>query len=162
LRSVIFLDIDGVLAPIVERDRYGDVEPSCVQVLNDIVARSGADVVVSSSWRFSKTTDEMQRILDAHGFSGRVVDRTPTDARGLLRWEEITAWLEEHPVDRCVILDDHGNMGPLSRWLVQTEPAVGLRPADADRALSRLADGPIISLRGYHRTDGPRHPSEQT
>lgn len=153
LRSVIFLDIDGVLAPIVERDRYGEIEPSCMQVLNEIVARSGADVVVSSSWRFSKTTVEMQRILEEHGFRGRVVDRTPTEARGLLRWEEITSWLEEHPVDCLVILDDHGNMGPLSQWLVQTEPSVGLRPADAERALASLAEAPSF-LKGHPPSAG--------
>ena len=37
-RRVIFLDIDGVLAPIREWDRYGDLDPVCIQVLNEIVA----------------------------------------------------------------------------------------------------------------------------
>jgi len=46
---VIFLDIDGVLAPIRRWDRYGDLDPACIQVLNDIVASGGAEVVVSST-----------------------------------------------------------------------------------------------------------------
>ena len=36
-RRVVFLDIDGVLAPIRQWDRYGDLEPACIRVLNDIV-----------------------------------------------------------------------------------------------------------------------------
>jgi hypothetical protein len=137
-RRVIFLDIDGVLAPIVDRDRYGDLDPACVQVLNEIVARGGADVVVSSTWRFGKTVAEMQQVLEEYGFTGRVVDKTPTDTRGRTRGEEIAAWLAEHPVDGCVILDDHRDMGPLLPHLMQTQSATGLQPSDADRALEKL------------------------
>ena len=39
-RRVIFLDFDGVLAPIRRWDRYGDLDPACVRVLNDIVHRA--------------------------------------------------------------------------------------------------------------------------
>src|SRR5678810_712230 len=41
-RRVIFLDIDGVVAPIRRWDRYGDLEPACIDVLNEIVAGAGA------------------------------------------------------------------------------------------------------------------------
>src|SRR5438552_12309127 len=81
-RRVIFLDIDGVLAPIRRWDRYGDLDPACIQVLNEIVARGGADVVVSSTWRHGKTIAELQEILEAQGFTGCVLDKTPTPARG--------------------------------------------------------------------------------
>ena len=49
MRRVILLDIDGVLAPI-RRYRYGDLDLACIQVLNEIVVRGGADVVVSPTW----------------------------------------------------------------------------------------------------------------
>ncbi len=138
-QAVIFLDIDGVLAPIPDRFRYGDVDPACIGVLNEIVARSGAVVVVTSTLRFGKAVAELQRLLQEHGFVGRVVDTTPTEARGLTRGEEIAAWLAEHPVERYVILDDHADMGALRERLVQTSPGVGLRPEDGDRALEKLA-----------------------
>jgi len=93
---VIFLDIDGVLAPIRRWDRYGDLDPACIHVLNDIVARVGADVVVSSTWRHGKTVAELQEILQAEGFTGCVVDKTPTGAPGADRGDEIAAWLAEH------------------------------------------------------------------
>ena len=76
---VIFLDIDGVLAPIRRWDRYGDLDPACIEVLNDIVARGEADVVVSSTWRHGKTAAELQDLLGAEGFIGRVLDITPTE-----------------------------------------------------------------------------------
>jgi hypothetical protein len=32
----VFLDIDGVLAPMRQWDRYGELDPLCIQVLNEI------------------------------------------------------------------------------------------------------------------------------
>jgi hypothetical protein len=136
---VIFLDIDGVLAPVPDRYRYGEVSRSCVEVLNEIVERSGALVVVSSSLRFGKSVAELQQMLDDGGFSGQVIDKTPTDMPGATRGEEISAWLATHPRGACVILDDHRDMGELIGLLVQTEPARGLQPPDVERALAKLA-----------------------
>jgi HAD domain in Swiss Army Knife RNA repair proteins len=135
---VVFLDIDGVVAPIRRWDRYGDVEPACIQVLNEIVARGGADVVVSSTWRHGKSIAELQELLDAHGFTGSVRDKTPTGGPGADRGDEIAAWLAEHTVDGYVIIDDHVDMGELRTHLVQTHPAHGLQPADASRAVAVL------------------------
>jgi len=137
-RRVIFLDIDGVLAPIRRWDRYDDLDPACIQVLNEIVVRGGADVVVSSTWRYSRTVADLQAVLDAQGFTGRVVDTTPIGTGGAERGEEIAAWLAEHDVSGYVIIDDHVDMGALRRHLVLTHPAHGLRPADAVRALETL------------------------
>ena len=86
-RRVVFLDIDGVLAPIRRWDRYGDIEPACIEVLNEIVASARADVVVSSTWRHGKTVVELQAMLEAEGFTGRVVDKTPIVAAGARRGE---------------------------------------------------------------------------
>jgi hypothetical protein len=135
---VIFLDIDGVLAPIRRWDRYGDLDPACIQVLNEIVARAGADVVVSSTWRHGKTVAELQEMLDAEGFAGCVLDKTPTGMNGASRGDEIAAWLAEHAVGGYVIIDDHADMGELRTHLVLTHPAHGLQPADVSRALAML------------------------
>jgi hypothetical protein len=138
MRRVIFLDFDGVLAPIRRWDRYGDLDPACVQVLNEIVAQAGADVVVSSTWRHGKSVAELQDILEAQGFTGCVLDKTPTGGPGAGRADEIAAWLAEHAVGGYVIIDDHGDMGELGTRLVQTQPAHGLHPADAMRAVAIL------------------------
>jgi len=140
---VIFLDIDGVLAPIRQWDRYGDLDPMCIGVLNEIVARGGADVVISSTWRYGKTVAELQEILDAGGFTGRVLDKTPVGAAGSGRGDEIATWLAEHPVSGYVIIDDHVDMGALRTHLVLTQPAKGLQPADVSRALATLTRPPM-------------------
>ena len=139
---MIFLDFDGVVAPIRRWDRYEDLDPTCVQVLNEIVARCSADVVVSSTWRHGKTVAELQEMLDAQGFAGRVLDKTPTGLPGADRAEEIAAWLAEHEVVGYVIIDDHVVMGELRPHLVQTHPAHGLRPADVPRAIATLMRAP--------------------
>ena len=138
MRRVIFLDIDGVLAPIQRWDRYGDLDPACIEVLNQIVARGGAEVVVSSTWRYGKTVGELQAMLAAAGFRGRVVDTTPTGPPGASRGDEISAWLEQHDVSGYVIIDDHLDMGTLRTHLVQTQPAHGLRPSDATHVVATL------------------------
>jgi hypothetical protein len=107
-------------------------------VLNDIVARGGADVVVSSTWRYGKTVAELQAMLEAQGFAGRVVDVTPTGAPGSARGDEIAAWLAEHEVTGFVIIDDHGDLGELGTHLVLTRPAHGLTPADAPQVIATL------------------------
>jgi HAD domain in Swiss Army Knife RNA repair proteins len=141
-RRVIFLDIDGVLAPIRRWDRYGDLDPACIQVLNEIAALGGADVVVTSTWRYGKTVAELQDMLEAVGFTGSVVDKTPIGAAGADRGAEIGAWLAEHAVGGYVIIDDHVDMGDLRRYLIVTHPAHGLRTADAPRAIATLMRPP--------------------
>ena len=146
-RRVIFLDIDGVLAPIRRWDRYGDLDPGCIEVLNEIVTRGGADVVVSSTWRYGKTVAELQEMLAAQGFTGCVRDKTPTGTPGADRGHEIAAWLAEHAVGGYVIIDDHVDVGELRTHLVQTHPAHGLQPADGARAIAMLM---------RHTTGGPQ------
>ena len=135
---MVFLDIDGVLAPIRRWDRYGDLEPACIEVLNEIVAGTCADVVISSTWRYGKTVAELQAMLEAEGFRGRVVDKTPTVTPGARRGEEIAAWLAGHAVEGYVIIDDHGDMGELRTALVLTHPGHGLQAADVPRAIEIL------------------------
>jgi hypothetical protein len=142
LRRVIFLDIDGVLAPIRRWDRYGELDPACVEVLNEIVARSRAEIVVSSTWRHGKSVLELQQLLDAAGFAGRVLDKTPSGAHGSDRGQEIAAWLAGHAVESYVIIDDHDGMGELGRRLLLTHPAHGLRSTDTARAIAILEQLP--------------------
>jgi HAD domain in Swiss Army Knife RNA repair proteins len=135
-RRVIFLDIDGVLAPIRRWDRYGDLDPACIEVLNEIVVGTGADVVVSSTWRHGKTVAELQEMLAAEGFKGRVLDKTPGDLNGASRTDEIVAWLAANPVRGYVVIDDHAVQ--VHARLVRTHPGRGLQADDAPRAIAIL------------------------
>lgn len=130
-RRVVFLDFDGVVVirkgPREKRDdgTPGPIlpHPDLVARLNGIVATTGAEVVVSSTWRMGREVSELAAILEASGFVGRVVDKTPwgVDGRHVERGHEIHAWLGEHPdVTSFVVLDDDNDRGPLTqgRWLV--------------------------------------------
>jgi hypothetical protein len=157
-RRVVFLDIDGVLAPIRRWDRYGDLEPACIEVLNEIVASARADVVISSTWRHGRTIAELQAMLETKGFTGRVVDKTPIGAPGAERGDEIAAWLAKHAMGGYVIIDDHVDMGELRTELVLTHPSRGLQPADAPRAIEILmrADGRPRRVAGSSDSGTPR------
>ncbi len=135
---MIFLDIDGVLAPIRRWDRYGDLEPACVAVLNEIVEGARAEVVVSSTWRYGKSVAELRAMLAAAGFTGRVIGKTPLGPVGADRGEEIAAWLAKHRVAGYAIVDDHPNVGALRGRLLLTDPARGLERAHAKRAIEIL------------------------
>lgn len=122
------------------------VDPECVKHLNEIIEKSDAEVVVSSSWRFIHTIPALQKILEFQGLKGEIIDITPIDVRGknVLRGDEIQAWLHLNlEYDQFCILDDDTDMCHLSDHLIRTDRAVGLTAEDAQRALSIITVGPV-------------------
>lgn len=165
-RRVVFLDIDGVLNSVryvkargprgeLANDlEYWDlnIDPEAVASLNEIVKASGADVVISSSWRRMLGLADIRGCLKRRGFLGRVVDRTPeincrirnsVIERAAIRGDEVQAWLEDNRdvADFC-ILDDGNDMGELSDHLVLIDAENGLGPKHVAPALARLGVAP--------------------
>lgn len=151
---VIFLDIDGVLNSAEWFEKTKDVrsglsridelqemlDPRAVELLNGLVDRAGATVVLSSSWRVAYGMDFIQRALVARGFTGKLSDRTPT--MGSPRGREIQAWLDkrlEKP-EAFIILDDNSDMLHLSHRLVQTTWGTGLQIGHVERAEAMLKE----------------------
>lgn len=127
MRRVLFLDVDGVLnsvlylqqaenmnhaepnwAPGMRYDPALMIDPTLVARLNAIIEGLDVDVVLSSSWRWAFSIEQMRSFLTRRGFAGRLVDFTPSIG---LRHTEIATWLAAHPVDRFVILDDMKSAG---------------------------------------------------
>lgn len=115
MQKIVFLDIDGVLNnwEWIERNRlelhdstkYFD--PACVEKLNRILSVTGADVVLSTSWRIVHPRDELEGILRAVGVVANIVDETPRGTFNDRRYDEIRAWLRLNMYEgRYVILDD--------------------------------------------------------
>ena len=138
--KVLFLDIDGVL-----NTRNGSMDTDKVELLRDIIARTGAGVVLSSTWR--KTEHMRARVKTMlESIGARYLGRTQVmeyQEHGLWRAEprghEIKAWLEERPWARkFVILDDDPNMVTLMPFLVRTDSLKGLTPELADEVVRRL------------------------
>jgi len=146
---ILFLDIDGVL----NSQRYlramgsswdndslpeSQIDPAAVELLDQVLARTSARIVVSSTWRLSHTPHALDAMLVKRGLrAGHVIDRT-ADLHGRPRGDEIKLWLDTHECGRFVILDDDSDMGPLLHRLVQTDGAIGLQPEHVERVVALL------------------------
>jgi hypothetical protein len=141
---VLFLDIDGVLNSQgffgrrnETRLNYRDLDPSCIECLNEITAKSGARIVVSSTWRLTPRVPELVAHLKGQGIVGEIIGRTPRLHHPAVRGDEIFAWMEsqlEWP--RFAILDDDSDMSAALPWLVQTDTVMGLVRPDVARVLA--------------------------
>jgi hypothetical protein len=102
--KVIFLDIDGVLnsdsTPNPRNFPY-IVDNQLLTLFQELVRKTGATVVLSSTWR----VDPVGRL--AAEFYKVPFDDVCADMPGAPRCEEMQLWLREHPeVTRYVALDD--------------------------------------------------------
>ena len=140
--KVIFLDNDGVMCLSTEwggRDKKikkwklanpGEVgyvndpkipahikmdnfNSKAVKVLNDILAATDAEIVVSSDWKLHCTLEQLQDMFIKYGVSKAPIATTPNhvlksmDELESTRVGEITEWLSSHPdVDKWVAIDD--------------------------------------------------------
>ena len=160
MRKIIFLDIDGVLNPkwwISKKpsDKYGVFfETNAVANLGKIIEETGAEIVVSSSWKNIGLV-ELQNMWRDRGLPGKLVDITPDYMSDEIllkedsanvdylyeRGSEIQGWLLLHgdDVGRYVIIDDMDDILPeqLSHF-VQTDPEVGITNDDVKKIVHLL------------------------
>lgn len=148
MRKVIFLDVDGVINSGNSQQRDFEAklnlktlrfDPICMENLRVLVERTGADLILSSSWRFDDDALGAAPLLNLEARLAekgmKIADRTGRT----LAWrdDEINAWLQEHPeVESYVILDDVNDnfQGEnLQRW-VSTNEEVGLTSEDVLKA----------------------------
>ena len=148
--KIIFLDVDGVLNNSTWAKRMIDegvrvyaediLEDRAIELLKQIVDATGADVVISSTWRGDPVAmDHLLIQLNAHGIWP--IGATPRT--NLKRGDDISQWLEKNDgyVDAYVILDDDSDMTVHMDHLVQTSFEHGLRPEHVTRAIEMLNGG---------------------
>jgi len=152
--KIVFLDFDGVLnshdflhrwqenaareAVEFKGNEHLMLDPVAVGRVNQILAASGAKVVISSSWRHGWTIERLKEILKAVGFVGEVIDYTPKHGKD--RGHEIDEWLQDHDEghDPFVILDDDSDMSHMTKHLVKTAFAHGILDIHVEEAIERL------------------------
>ncbi len=99
--KVIFLDVDGVIC--LDGQNMDQVAMSC---LKEIVEKTQAKVVISSTWRlYHQHLSYLREELNKIGIDPLDVTE---DLKGLnRRHDEISKWLADHPdVEKFAILDD--------------------------------------------------------
>ena len=106
--KIIFLDIDGVLNTRNTLKRDSKMEyPHCffakelVSNLNKITDKTGAKIVLSSSWRIGKTVEQLQDLFEQVGITGELIDKTPklrfeNSSCTVPRGDEIRHWVQHN------------------------------------------------------------------
>lgn len=145
--KVIFLDNDGVIClqnnwgsrhkkqkewggrklSMTSREmpvqyRFDNFDKKAIDVLNEILTESGAEIVVSSDWRYHATVEELGDYYESQGIIKRPIavtdmfkDIYPSEWSGLRfraeleleRSMEIDHWVSNHPeITHWVAIDD--------------------------------------------------------
>ena len=163
--KIVFLDVDGVINIDDENIRINnsnrEFSRAVMVQLADIIEKTDAYIVLSSSWRFFESgslertvlTDNLRKygLLDRLiGCTGSEIfnNRAPDDVffgkgAGMLRSKAIFLWLMENwdnsNVESFVILDDLKNMGMMNRYLAICNPAEGITPLVKETAVEILS-----------------------
>lgn len=164
--KVIFLDVDGVLNSIddlmeyTEKNNikggivYDDIADKRLKLLKQLVDKTNAEIVISSSWRIPWLRNGKPKILNPEGLLYKLtkklsdynltyIDVTPhlyDITTRFYRGDEIRTWLLEHPeVETFVILDDEDDMCEFTETnLIKTTYQHGLQQEDVDKAIKIL------------------------
>ena len=105
------MDFDGVM--VTDRnqqplqDEYGAVfDPACVEQLKQIINSTGADIVVTSTWKIDLGAGGIRMMWTDRHLPGKFIGVTP-NINPIHRGEEIAVWLTAHGNDcRYAIIDD--------------------------------------------------------
>lgn len=164
MKKLIFLDVDGVLnsenffrarmrdnpkPPREDMIEYlsWDIDPACIKRLQEIVDRTGADIILSSTWRINHYK-EFIKILKRFNVTAKVIDRTPRiNWEGSVRGNEIALFIKKnaqwcgspHKYKNYVIIDDSSDMLFQQKDnFVHTSWEFGLQDRDVRRSVEIL------------------------
>ena len=144
---LIFLDIDGVLNRLGEAyNKYGWVHSrdhtnwhkDLLVNLERVCVTTGADVVISSSWRILHGTDAnwWNEQFKLAGVKINVIDITGLSNNGF-RGREVNTWLTYNNYSNYVIIDDESDFFP-DQPRIKCNHEHGLTEAKAQEAIDIL------------------------
>lgn len=149
--KVIFLDVDGVLNSgeglkqhinnngfngLLE---YSEIEDKPLKLLQEIIEKTSAKIVVSSSWKNNKRLyEKLERRMKDCGME--IYDITPSIGIENRKGYEIKRWLDNNEVENFVILDDESDMCEYtdSGQFIHTAHKHGLTEELKDKAIEVL------------------------
>ena len=143
----IFLDIDGVLnnnkTVVLTPEGHTGISDNLAKRLGKIISQTGAKPVLTSSWRYKSGIEDtlyMRRRLRRYN-AIPVGEITESNCCRSLRGASIKLFLETHPHDEIVILDDYlfdFYEEGLLPYLILTNPETGLTMEDVENAVKIL------------------------
>ncbi len=151
---LILLDIDGVMVPAKSwssppslGDGFYIFNSKSVAALNEIISKSHASIILTTSHKYSFTLEKWKSIFNNRGISIKSIDRLPKNTDHLNRLEEITNWFAtSEDIEDFVIIDDDKTLNDLpeilKKRLVQTKPLIGLTSSHVYDTL-RILDTPL-------------------
>ena len=141
MKRVIFLDFDGVMdtesydSYLVNHnmpnvDEYGPVfDPECVKTLENILNATGAQNVVSSTWKECMTLEDIREMWKKRKLPGYILDVTP-NVNPHYRRDESNAWLESREEECLYAIIDDLDASQFTEeqlpYFVQTNPRCGM------------------------------------
>ncbi len=135
MEKIIFLDIDGVILSGNDLRKHGRryLCPDRVKMINDLCEKTGAKVVISSSWRIIENIKLFFECFDLH-------DDWRTDNGKGCRGDQIERWINDHRVLSYVIFDDDSDMLETQKGnFIKTE-LDGLQLSHVEKAIEVLTD----------------------
>lgn len=161
---IIFLDMDGVLNSDKHANRYSSeewerlsflerhIDNEAIELVNYICDKTNAQVVISSTWRYGRSAEQLQEILNQRGGIFKVIDKTPEYSM-MYRGYEIDAW-----ISRNRSKDENGNYFEFSNYAIldddigdmlmkqkdnifEIDSHVGVTKIDADKIIIHLKQG---------------------
>lgn len=130
--KVVFLDFDGVINSIQWIKNKDDkwkikhsINPQAIQWVSEFCEKYNYKVIISSTWRYGGL-EECKKYLYDNGFrkSIDIIDTTPI-IHGKERGDEITEWLNNHPVEKYLIFDDDSDMTIHMDRLIKSNGFIG-------------------------------------
>lgn len=130
IEPILFLDLDGVMVTTPQffmkrrHPKFNSCffDAKCVKVLNEIITKSNATIILSSDWKTHYCIEELNEIFKDNGVIKGIDGITP-DLWGIqfyslqqleeCRSAEILAFVNEHSIKKFVAVDDLN----LSQWL---------------------------------------------
>lgn len=160
MNRIIFLDVDGVLNSAQtwkgpHADYTATLDPDMCDIFADIVKKTEATVVLSSTWRLFKDSRGFIKLVQwladrdivIHSFTPNLHKAAGwSDSMSFTqRGNEIAIWLENHreefPNPSFVIIDDDSDMLPSQKlFFVHTTFRDGLTVRHADKAIRILCE----------------------
>lgn len=129
-------------------DHSNQVDKSKISILNYLIYKTKAEVVLTGQWRLQYSLDKLNDILKKNGAKFKAIDSTPylykdRDGRFLSHIDELensinSLYKKGYDMNDFIILDDRSNWGAYQNNLIKVNYDRGLRHLDIEKCFDKL------------------------